>query len=491
MFVVLLANLYTSRIVLQNIGVSDFGIYNVVAGFICLFSFFNVSLSNGVQRFYNYSMGKNDFAGLKKIFSSALCIHFFLAVLIFIIAMIVGQIYIDKVMVVPAERIGSTKIIYMFALISFAVTMIQIPFSAVAIAFERMNFFAFVGLLDAGLKLLIAFAISWCCWDKLEFYVFLLMIISLFDFTLYYLYSKRIAPGLKFGRTFSKKDFVDLISFSGWNVIGTFSFTIRNQGSNLLLNVFFGPAVNAANGIANQVMSAVQNFSVNMLTAFRPQLVQSYAEGNFLRFQKLFFWETKSAYFLLLIIVIPLSIEIDFVLSIWLGKTFVPDHTALFVRLVFVLMMLGAIHQPLTQVIQANGNQKFFQITNFIFMTLVLPIAYLFLHMEFEPYVVFLISIILMLLNVFSCVIVVHKMVNFDAKRYIKNVLLPCICGTFVLPLIPLLISNQMNPSLTRLLCVCISDFLVAVMFLYVFVLTVEERKTIKSFIKKRLTHES
>ena len=284
--IVLVISLYTSRVVLNTLGVVDYGIYNVVAGFVSMFALLSTSLTNAVRRFYNYEIGKNGTAGMQPIFITSIYIQVIIAVFILVLAETVGLWYINNKLVFPPERYTAVIVVYHAAIISLLFIVLQIPFSAAIIARERINYYAIVGIIDVLMKLVIAIITPYFSADNLIVYGSLLAGISFLDFLLYYIYARKSFPELQYVKQFDKKLFARMLKFSGWNAVNGFSGTVMDQGINLLMNAFFGPVVNAARAIAYQVKGALLGFVTNIITASSPQMTESYSSGNIERANK-------------------------------------------------------------------------------------------------------------------------------------------------------------------------------------------------------------
>lgn len=287
---VLLTSLYTVRVILNALGIIDYGVYNVVGGFVSMFGFLNTSMANATQRFYNYEIGKNGEKASVKVYNAAFRTQIILAGILLLLSEIVGVWYVNTMMELPCDRIWVANWLLQFSILSLVFTIIQVPYAAATMAYEKMNFYAIVGVVDVVLKLGIAIGVKYFSGDKLLLYGLLILTISVANYMMYFVYTKRNFPWLKLSwKHYSKKFQKEMLSFSGWNLFGSFAFMLRGQGFNVLLNYFFGVVINAANGIAGQISSALQQFSTNLILAFKPQLVQNYATGNIDRTRNMFF----------------------------------------------------------------------------------------------------------------------------------------------------------------------------------------------------------
>lgn len=487
MILVLGVTLYTSRVVLHTLGVVDYGVYNVVAGFVSMFAFMNVSLSNGTQRYYNYALGQKEENGIQKVFITALTIQVLIAFVLVLLLETVGLWYINNKMVIPPERMVAAHWVFQCSIASMVLMMMQIPYSAVIVAFEKMDYYAAVGIVDAMLKLGIVYILPLVSADRLQLYGLLLLGISFTDFFLYSLYAKRHVRELRVIRFFDKSLFLSMLGFSGWNICGTLAFMMKGQGLNMILNLFFGPIVNAARGIAGQVMGGLQGFSANILVAFRPQLIQSYAAKDYGRVRSIFFSESKISYLMLLLLTTPIILEIDFILDVWLGRDMVPEYTESFTILVLLNMLVSAFHQPLTHIVHATGKQKMFQLMNALIICSILPVSWLFLRLGYGPNSAFVVSLILTSINVLSSVLIVRSLFYFSLRRYFIEVIWPCLLVTMLIPIIPFICTRLIDASFVRLLIVLSIEVIIGLPMIYFLALKKGEKKMINGFINKKI----
>lgn len=441
--VVMIVNLYTTRVVLDVLGILDYGVYNVVCGFVSMFGVLNTSMSNGIQRFYNYELGKRGEQGLLNVYNTSITIQTALAIIIIILLETVGLWYLNAKMEIPIDREIAANWIFQFSIISLVFVILQVPYSAAILAYERMDFYAIVSVVDVSLKLLIAIIIPNLKGDSLITYGLLLTIIGILNFILYYAYCKHNFTHLKLNRSFDKHLFKTMFSFSGWNLFGTFAYMIKGQGINVLLNSFFGAIVNAANGIATQVSSAIQLFAINLTLAFKPQLTHSYAQGDYKRVESLMFSMSKISFLLVAIISLPLMIDLEYILGLWLGPN-IPDHTIIFTRLVVITMMISVLNTPITQVIHATGKMRKYQLTTSFVICSILPISYIFLRLGFAAKFVFYIGIAITIINQIACAWVLRGVFSYNISTYIRNVILGC---CLIIPA-PLLVSNYILHNL-------------------------------------------
>lgn len=485
--VVLFLTLYISRIVLEVLGIEDFGIYNVVGGFVGMFAFLNTSMSNGVQRFFNVDIGANSGRGICKIFTTSLLIQMILAGLFLIIAEIIGLWYINKVMVIPNDRLPAANLVYQFSILSFLCVIMQVPYVAMVMAYERMNFFAFVSIVDVVLRFFAVYMLKFVVnIDTLALYSFLIFLVSIINFLIYLIYAHANFKFIKVVKSIDKKLFVQMVSFSGWNVFGSFAYMIKDQGLNLLLNGYFGPIVNAARAISYQVSNALNGFSGNIFTAFRPQLMQSYSSRDYDRTISLMFSMSKFTFFLMVLIAFPVIIEIRYILQLWLAKN-IPYETEVFTILVILNMLVTNFNPPVSQIVHATGNMKRYQLITSFILTSILPISWLFLHYGAPAVSVFLICLFISVVNQFICLLVLKELFDYSLSNYCLKVVLPCfLVSIFAYPL-SYLAHSLIEDSLIRLFIVFWVNIFVAVIAIYIFGLTSSERKTLVFIVKKMI----
>lgn len=490
MFFVLIVSLYTSRVVLNTLGVSDFGVYNVVGGFVSLFGFLNSTLSSSMSRFFNYEGGQRGEDGVRDVYTAGFWIHVLLAVVVLILLETFGLWYINNVMVVPADRLHAANILFQYSIFSMTLVILEIPYTSAIMSYERMDFYALVSIIDVVLKLLIVLALPFIPYDKLISFATLTLIITVANFLLYFIYAKKNFAALKLGGKVNKVLFRSFLSFSGWNLVGTFAFMLKGQGLNMILNVFFGTLINAARGVAYQINGAIHGFSTNISTAFRPQIVDSYSKKNNERVLKMFFSESKVCYCLILVLIVPIIIEIDYILHLWLGEA-VPEYANVFASLVLVDMLVCTLNTPVTQVTFSTGNIKTYQIVSSCINLLLLPVCYIFLKIGFDATSVFVITIIFSIVNQIGCLICMKKVFAYSMHSYLKSVVIPLAVITILLPIVPYLISIYMATSFLRLFLICILDVILAFCLIWGFVLNDKEKLLVKKFIHKKILHKN
>jgi len=442
MLFLMLISLYTSRVILEALGVEDFGIYNVVGGFVALFSVVSKSLSGAASRFLNYEMGRGDKKRLNETFSATVTIQLFLAIIILILTETIGLWFLNNKMVIPSERLTAANWCFQLSLVTFCSNLITVPYNAAIIAHERMKAFAYVSIFEGVSKLGISFLIMISPIDRLVFYAILLCLLQFCIRWIYRLYCRKQFEECSFHFVYKKEILKPILGYAGWGIIGSTSGILRTQGINVLINLFFGPTINAARAVANQVLHAVDGFVNNFITAVRPQITQSYAAGNHEYMVNLAMKSAKFSYFLFLLLSMPIIINTDFILSIWLKNA--PEHSALFVQLTLVFTLISTLTHPLSIAQAATGKIRDYQLVIGGLQLLNLPISYVCLKMGCIPESVLFVAIAISLIVVFVSMYMLHQLIPFDIVFFIKTVLMKVMTVTI----------------LTYFLSVCINHFM-------------------------------
>lgn len=428
MILIMVVSLYTSRIILNELGVEDFGIYNLVAGVVILFSFLSNAMITATQRYLSIAIGKKDEKYIQAVFSTSLLSHFFLIFFVFLAAETIGLWLINAKLEIPADRMSATNFVYQLAILTTCVNIIRIPYNASIIANERMSFFAYVSIVETFLKLAVVWALAITPGDKLVIYSFLLLLVAIVIDIAYWYYCQRFLLANKFYLKTNKKLFVELTSFSVWNLFGGLADIGYKQGTNIILNLFWGVSINAVLGITNQIRNALVPFIGNLQLAVNPQMVKSYALGDYEYFKILVYRISKYSYFLMLIIVFPIIFNIDLILELWLKNP--PEHTAIFAILTSVYCLVDSLTGPLWAAMQAGGKIKRFQIVTGICLLLNLPVSYLFLMYGYAPSVVLIIQIVITGFTVGVRVLFVKYYLQFSIRNYVREVIFPIVFVT-------------------------------------------------------------
>lgn len=482
-FFILLISLYTSRVVLKVLGVEDYGIYNVVGGVIGMLSFLNSSMAATYQRYFNYEMGKKNYEGVSNLFKSSLSVQLIYALIIVVIAETIGLWFLDTKLVISPERIIAAKWVYQISVISFVITVFQAPFTALIISNEKMSIFAVISILDAVLKLVIVILLPFIAYDRLIIYAVLLLSITLLDILLYIGICKRKFSTCIISFNWDKNNLKSLFSFGGWGMMGSLAYTLKSQGINILLNMFFGPIVNAARGVAYQVLHAVEMFTTNFQTSFRPQLTKSYAEGDLDYMYKLYYSSTKISFFLLWCLSLPIIIETPAILGLWLGDN-VPEYTIVFTRIILLTALVSAYANPTSGIAYATGKIKTFNILVSGLNLLIVPIAYLFLKLGFGPESAMIVSLIMSVIVQIVRLFVLRKLLPFSLKAYFKKVILPTMLVFLLTPVLPFFCKHIMPETLVYSLLICFISVISVGLFAWIIGLNKTEKDLLLSKLK-------
>ena len=421
MLLSMVVTLFTSRVVLNTLGIEDFGIYNVVGGIVVMLGFLNNAMTASTQRFLTFEIGRNNIEQLKKVFSMSITIHTIIGIIILILAETIGLWFLNSYLRIPHERMIAANWVYQFSIFSFIVTVLSVPYTASIIANERMNIYAFVGIFEVTLKLVIVYLLVLTSHDKLIVYAFLIFLVAIILRIVEGIYCKRNFEEGKHVKFIWDKDlFRNLGNFASWNLLGVSAGLGYLQGVNILLNIFFGPAINAARGIAFQVQSAINNFVTNFQIAVNPSITKSYAKGEYEFSYKLVFGASKFSFYLLLILSMPVLIETELILKLWLK--IVPAYTVIFTRLVLIDILIGSISGALQNLAQATGNIKRYQIIVSGLLLLNLPTSYIFLQLGFSPQYTMFISIFYSCVALLMRLNILKKIADFPIKSFMISV---------------------------------------------------------------------
>ena len=484
MGVVLIISLYTTRVVLRVLGVEDYGIFNVVAGFVSLFSVFKTTLTNGINRYYNYELGKEGSGSITNVYNAAVRIQLYTAAILLVLIETIGIWYVNNIMVIPTERLTVANWLFQFSVVSMMLIILQAPYSAAVLAHEKMDFFALVSIIDAVLKLVICFLIRFFGDDKLMTYGILIMVISLVDFGMYFFYARSKFNKLRMCAQVDKELFKSMLSFSGWSLLNPIAYTARGQGCNMVLNYFFGPVLNAAHGISNQIANAVDQMSGNFSVSFRPQIIQSYSSGEFGRTKRLMYSMSKISYLLHGMFAIPIIIEINNLLALWLGKDSIPEYAAPFACWVLIIRWFNSLNPPISNVMTATGKVRDINICTACIVVSIIPITIIMMKAGLSPTTMFIAMFVLTVINQFVCLCILCKSFKeVTINEYFKKIVIPCSVLTLVSIILPLLASNLFRPSLIRLFLTCVLS-VVSVFAASFFYLDKEEMTLAKTIIK-------
>lgn len=485
MLISMFIGFFTSRILLNQLGVIDFGVYNVVGSIIVLLGFLNSTLSLSTQRFINYELGNNNYQNLQKVYSSSIIIHCALAFIVFILAETVGLWFLNYHMNIPEERMVAANYVYQFSIFSAMLSLTMIPHTATIIAHEHMSQYATIGIIDVMLRFSVACMLYIIQTDKLIVYALAMFLVVLANYLTYYIYCKKKFPECFFIISKDKQLYREMLSFSGWNIFSSISMVLNGQIVSIILNIFFGPIVNAARGISTQVNGAIGGFVQNFQIAVNPRIIQTFAANEIQTFYRLINQSAKFSFFLLLIFVVPVWINIDKILELWLGT--VPEHTAEFCRIVFISSLINTFSLPLATAANATGNIKVFQLACGVLEILNIPFSYLLLKLGNPPLTVYFVQLAITISTLFVRLIVLRKLVNLNISLFLIKIVFRCLFVA-ILSFSTMMIATYINTeSLFGLLSSIFVSLCLTALFIMLLGLNREEKAIVINLIKNRL----
>lgn len=485
MFFMLAVGLYTSRVVLHVLGASDYGIYNIIGGVVVLFSFINNALINATQRFLNFNLGKNDINAVHHVFCMSMNAYFILSLIFIFLAETIGLWFVNTQLNIPENRHNAALWVYQFSILTFIVNLLRIPYNATIIAYERMDFYAYVSLIEVTLKLAVVYLLFVTSYDKLILYALLYTMIPIMMNIVYKIYCNKHFSVTKYQLIWNKEIFRNLFSFSGWSLFGSIANMSAQQGINILVNIFYGVTVNAAVGIANQVTTNVYQFISNFQTAFQPQIVKTYAANETESFHKLILRSAKFSYFMMFLLALPIILTTQDILEVWLVK--VPKYTAIFCQLILGFLIIECVSAPLWMAVQATGKIKRYQILMTICIFMNFPLTYTVFKIGMPVYYAWIIRIFVNVITVFARCIYMKKYLEFPLLDFFKKVVKPIlIVSTISIP-IPYFISISTTSGIENIIIVTIISILISLVSIYTFGLNVNEKKFINDILIRKI----
>ena len=465
MFLTLIIGLYTSRVVLNTLGFSDYGIYNVVGGVVTMLTFLNVGMTGASQRFISYELGKGEIKSLKIVFSNSILTHASIAFIALVIMETIGLWFLNYRMNIPHERMFAANCVFQFSIATFGLSVLSVPFNSCIIAHERMGVYAYISIFEVMMKLVIAYAIMVSSFDKLILYAILIFLVHFIVWLMYFIYCRKHFKECTTPLHFDKVLFKKMFAFAGWGCVG---FSLKDQCSNIILNIFFGTTINAARGIASQVNGIINGFASNFTMAMNPQITKQYAAGNLEESRNLAFAGSKYAFFLLSLISIPFLINENYVLRLWLGK--IPEYTDIFVYIILLSSLIYSLSHAISTAILATGNIKWFQILLAIILLLEVPAAYTILKLGGKPHQALMPALVTNFLSLILRIVIIHRM---HPQYYsISNYIIKIIFRSFLIFIIGYSISyyihsfftvNLLSVFITSLISVLITGFVIFV----------------------------
>lgn len=420
MLITMFLGIYTSRIVLQNLGIEDYGIYNVVGGIVSMFTFMNTSLLDASQRYLNFYLGKQDTESVNRVFCTSINIFFVIALVIALLVEVVGVWFLHNKLNIPVDRMNAANWLLQFTVVGSFVSISSTPYNALIVAYEKMTTFAYVSIFQSIATFLIAYCLCWLPGDKLIVYGLLMVTIQLLVRLYYRLYCSSTFPNVKYHLSLDKPMLKNMFSFSAWTATSTFAYMTYTQGITMLINVFFGPALNAAHALAQQINGTIVQFSKNFEVASKPQIVKNYASGNLKDMNGLVFLSTKVSFVIMLVISLPVLFHTDFILSLWLTE--VPNYTSDIVRLILINALLSTFAGPIITAVQATGNIRNFQLSITLTNLMILPIAYLVVKTTNQIQYIYIVLIVMTIFVQFVRLFYYQKQLNLSLREYFKDV---------------------------------------------------------------------
>lgn len=480
MLLTMLISLYTSRVVLNALGVEDFGIYNIVGSLVMMFNFLNSSMSIAVQRYLSFEIGRGNWNRLNHIFSLSLVIHIILAVIIVIVAGSIGYWLISTQLKIPHERLSAAIWVFGFSILGCCANIIRIPYNAIIIAREKMDMYAYISILEVILNLGVAYLLIVIVSDKLKLYAILVCIVNCIITWYYQFYCKIKFPESHYKPYWNKGLFKELVSFAGWSTMGEIAWVATIQGGNLLLNVFFGPVVNAARGISYQMTGAINRFVSSFQTAVNPQLIKCYSTNDKERMFFLLFRSTNFSFYLLLFFALPLIIETEEILKIWLKN--VPEYTILFCRLAVINSLIDVLSNLLATAAKAYGRIRTYQMCVSLLLFMNLPLSYLVLKLGMAPQSVFYIYGIIAFLLLIIRIYLLHRMIDLPVVVFLRDILY-IFPVTLIAMILPMIFHFEMSEGFIRLLVVTIVSTVSVAISVFLIGLKKNERSIVKNKI--------
>lgn len=486
MIFLMVVTLYTSRVTLQVLGVDDFGIYNIVGGAVVLFSFLSTALNSACNRFFSVAVGNGSKEEVQKTFSTALVAHIYLTIVVAIILETVGLWFVVNKLNIPAGREDVVQIIYHIAVLSVCFNITRTPFNASIIAHEKMDFYAYTSIVEGILKLVIVWILLIIPFDKLISYSLLMMATIVIINVWYMWYCRTRFEGNRFIIKADKQYMREMLTFSGWSLFGGVADIGWQQGTNIILNMFYGVTLNAAMGITNQVRTAVYSFVGNLQSAANPQIIKAYASRDYLHFHTLIYAISKYSFYLMLFFAIPLIVNMDFILGLWLGTP--PDHANSFTILILIFSTIGALGGPLWVSIQATGDVKNYNIIVSSILLLNLPVTYILFYNNLQPESMLVARIVICIIETLWAIWYANRKVNLSILMYMRDVVLPILLVTIVSAGVTFSLGLLFGDGWSKLFITGACGTLALIASIYLLGINQSERAVVNRFIKKRIS---
>lgn len=484
MIVVMLVTLYTSRVVLQALGFSDYGIYNVVASIVVFLNFLQAALRNATFRYTTYEIGRGDNGRLNQVYSMAINSHLLLGVIVVILLELVGVWFLNTHLNIPKDRMYAANWVFQFSLITVFISIVRTPFESLILAYERMDFYAIISIVEVLFKLAIVYLLSIIFIDKLILYSILLAFITLFLSIGYYLYCKRVFYDCQYIIFWDNQLLLDFTRYSGWSLLVNGACMARSQCITFFFNIFLGLIANAALGIANQIINALNMFVTNFTQAFNPQIVKSWASSEYDYFMRIIYISSKLSYYLLLLVCIPVIVNIDFILQLWLGDY--PEYTDVYIETIVFYYLVEAMQTPLVTAVHATGKLKQHQIIISSVVFAFIPISYFLLRLGYSGTYVLGLNAVTNLLCAIARVLIMRNLINLDLNQYTKIVLRPIVLVSFISLLVVVFFKYTSEDNWQSFIVSCILSVIAVIISSYYLGIDKQERHALNLLLKKR-----
>ena len=485
MIFLMLVGLYTSRVVLATLGVSDYGIYNVVGGVVGMFTILSSSLSSAISRFLTFELGRGDTEKLKLTYCTAINVQAILAIVVVLIAEVAGVWFLNYYLNIPPDRLNAANWVLQCSIATFAVGLLTVPNNASIISHERMSVFAYLSILEAVLKLSVVFSLYISPFDKLKTYAVLLLAVAVLFWFIYAIYCKRHFVECTYHFIIHKPLLKEMTSFAGWNFLANAAWTFNTQGVNILINMYFGVTLNAARGVASQVESVVMQFVNNFMTALNPQITKTYAQNNLSQMHMLVCMGAKYSFFLVMFFAIPIWLETPEILALWLK--IVPDYTVIFVRMTLLAAVCNVMANTLVTAQLSTGNIKRYQIVVTLWGLWVFPLTWAAFALGLSPVWAYIVYVFIYFILIFVRIYLVKDLIHLRWQTYVSQVLVRSAVVLVVSVIPPLALCWAMQPSIFRLALVCLLSFASSIIVIWALGMTNYERDRMGGLIKSKL----
>lgn len=490
MIIVLFVTLFSVRILLHVLGNTDYGVYNVVAGFVSMLAIISTTLRLAINRFLAFAIGEGDKKKTIDILNQSLICFIGIAIILFVFFETIGLWFVSNKLVIPPERLSAALWVYQFSIVSFIITVLSVPFGALVVAYEDLSFYSILSIAEAFAKLGIVYTIKFLPYDKLVFYGMLLLLVVILKEAINFIFCLTNYDTCKFRFVWNKSIFKSLFSFAGWTMYGATANVANNQGNNILTNLFFGPNVNADRSVAFQVSNALSMFGTNLFVAFKPPIVKSYAQGDYEQVNHLFMLSSKMSFYLCLMLLLPLYLETPLLLKWWLGNP--TENMFIFTRLTLLYSIIVTQGEPITALIQATGKIKLYHLVVESVTLLSLPLTYIVFSLGYNASSSFIISIIVFLVAHIFRIIILSKTISFfQSRKYIYNVLGKALIVSVISITIIYPLHIFVEQGIIRLLIVSFGSLLTVLLSSYLFGLETTERAAIRKIITNKLKNNS